>query len=49
MSHQTISEKGMAVISAAEKPVSFAKRWAAILRVVALNVVFFDQAKIARR
>ena len=47
MSHHTIRSKVMDSISAAENPVSLAKSIAAILSVVALHVVFFDQAKIA--
>ncbi|MNY09365.1 hypothetical protein D3C86_1422790 [compost metagenome] len=47
VSHHTIRSKVMASISAAENPVSLAKRLAAILSVVALHVVLFDQAKIA--
>lgn len=48
MSHHTISEKGMALISAAEKPVSLAKRRANTFKVASLQVVVFNQAKIAR-
>ena len=48
MSHHTITLKGMARISADEKPVSFAKRLASTFSVPSLHVVFFNQAKIAR-
>lgn len=47
MSHHTISEKGMALISSAEKLVSLAKRRASIFNVASLQVVFFNQTKIA--
>ena len=47
MSHHTISENGMALISAAEKLVSLAKRRASVFNVASLQVVFFNQTKIA--
>lgn len=47
MSHHNIRSKGMASISAAEKPVSCAKRLATTLWVSALKFVLVDQAKIA--
>lgn len=47
MSHQTISENGMAMISAAEKLVSAAKRLASCFRVAGLQFAFVDQTKIA--
>lgn len=46
-SHHTISLKGMAKISAAENPVSFAKRLASVFNVVPSHLVVRDQAKIA--
>lgn len=45
-SHQTISANGMAWISAAENPVSAAKRLAAIFSSAGLNPVVLHQAKI---
>ncbi|MHC8309958.1 hypothetical protein ACYZUC_10155 [Pseudomonas sp. GT1P32] len=47
VSHHTISENDMALISAAEKPVSLAKRRASVFNVASLQVVFFNQTKIA--
>lgn len=47
MSHQIISENGMAMISAAEKLVSDAKRLASCFRVTGLQFAFVDQTKIA--
>ncbi len=43
-----MSLNGMAKISAAENPISFAKRLANNLRVPGLQFVFIDQAKIPR-
>lgn len=47
LSHHSIRSKGMASISAAEKPVSLAKALAATRCVSALKFILFDQAKIA--
>lgn len=47
VSHQTISENDMAMISAAEKRVSAAKRLARYFKVAGLQFVFVDQTKIA--
>lgn len=46
-SHHTSSLKGMAVISAAENPVSRAMRLASVFNVVASHLIVRDQAKIA--
>ncbi|EZP31912.1 hypothetical protein BW33_02186 [Pseudomonas sp. RIT288] len=47
VSHHTMSLKGMAMISAAEKPVSLARRLASPFNVGPSNLVVLDQTKIA--
>ena len=47
VSHHTSSLNGMAMISAAENPVSLATRLARVFNVVASNAVVLDQTKIA--